>query len=270
MARGAATWYNKALEHHYGLTTAVQAFALVSAGDVVAQVIELDAHKRSRSLLVQASASTSELETLNTTRVSENGGLFSTSLTLGDSAALEQSSGGTAADIVACLDSSAIVPNVVASAVVDNATITAAPPSSTYDPVRTVRMGLLGLLIGGVGTSNWLRFLEVQLPGHGSLGVVVEKAVLDACLWAPVANGLYLVLTPLLEGKRWQEVRDHAAAEIGPVMKTELLTFFPYNLLNFSLVPPLLRPFTTGFVSMCFSVYLSLVTHQDGPPILPL
>ena len=45
-------------------------------------------------------------------------------------------------------------------------------------------------------------------------------------------------------------------------MKTELMTFFPYNLVSFSVIPPLLRPFTTGFVSMCFSVYISYVTHQ--------
>ena len=46
-------------------------------------------------------------------------------------------------------------------------------------------------------------------------------------------------------------------------MKTELCTFFPYNLISFSLIPPLVRPFTTGFVSMCFAVYMSWITHQQ-------
>lgn len=27
-------------------------------------------------------------------------------------------------------------------------------------------------------------------------------------------------------------------------------------------VPPLLRPFSTGFVSMCFAVYISWITHR--------
>eukprot|EP00966_Prymnesium_polylepis_P277715 6416225-Prymnesium_polylepis.1 len=51
-------------------------------------------------------------------------------------------------------------------------------------------------------------------------------------------------------------------------MRTELSTFFPYNLVSFSLVPPLLRPFTTGFVSMCFAVYMSWATHSfhDAEP----
>ena len=37
-----------------------------------------------------------------------------------------------------------------------------------YDPVRTFRMGSLGLVIGGIGTSHWLKFLESQLPGHAT------------------------------------------------------------------------------------------------------
>ena len=51
-----------------------------------------------------------------------------------------------------------------------------------------------------------------------------------------------------------------------PVMKTEWCTFFPYNLVSFSLVPPLIRPFTTGFVSMCFAVYISYMTHLEPEP----
>jgi hypothetical protein len=37
-----------------------------------------------------------------------------------------------------------------------------------FDPVRTFRMGSLGLVIGGIGTSHWLKFLESQLPGHAT------------------------------------------------------------------------------------------------------
>lgn len=130
------------------------------------------------------------------------------------------------------------------------------------DLVRTLRMGSLGLLIGGIGTSHWLQFLESKLPGHASPTIVLEKATLDACLWAPVANGAYLMLTPILEGDDAATVKRKVEGEFMDVMKTELLTFFPYNLVSFSVVPPLLRPFTTGFVSMCFGVYISWVTHK--------
>ena len=130
-----------------------------------------------------------------------------------------------------------------------------------YEPLRTLRMGLLGLLIGGIGTSNWLAFLEFQLPGHENFQIVFEKAAIDAGVWAPIANTLYLVLTPLTEGHDLDTVASKVSEKFFPVMKTELMTFFPYNLVSFSLIPPLLRPFTTGFVSMCFGVFISWITH---------
>lgn len=76
-----------------------------------------------------------------------------------------------------------------------------------YEPQRTLRMAVLGLFIAGFGTSTWLRLLEAALPGNGTPEIVVEKACLDACIWAPIANTLYLVLTPLLEGDSPAEVR---------------------------------------------------------------
>jgi hypothetical protein len=90
---------------------------------------------------------------------------------------------------------------------------------------------------------------------------VVEKALIDACVWAPIANGAYLGLTPLVEGAGLQRSGEVIQERFVEVMKTELKTFTPYNLVAFSLIPPLLRPFTTGFVSMCFGVYISYITH---------
>jgi len=132
-----------------------------------------------------------------------------------------------------------------------------------YDPARTLRMGLLGLLIGGFGTARWLQVLERAVPGNGSPQPVIAKALLDACIWAPLANTAYLVLTPLTEGESPATVKRQLSEQFIPVMKTELASFLPYNLVSFSLVPPLVRPFTTGFISMCFAVYISWVSHSS-------
>ena len=133
-----------------------------------------------------------------------------------------------------------------------------------YEPLRTAKMATLGLLVGGFGTSNWLMFLESQLPGHAHWQTVLEKASLDAGVWAPVANGAYLFLVPLLDGASGDEALTMAQKEFFPVMRTEVTTFLPYNLLSFALIPPQFRPFTTGFVSMCFAVYMSAVSHSDS------
>lgn len=88
--------------------------------------------------------------------------------------------------------------------------------------------------------------------------------MIDACIWAPIANGAYLGLTPLVEGAGFKRAGEIVRERFAEVMKTELKTFTPYNLVAFSLIPPLMRPFSTGFVSMCFGVYISYVTHLSS------
>ncbi len=180
-AEGFSHLYYAALQSHYFETTALQAFVLVSVGDIGAQAIE-------------------------------------------------------------------------------NQHAEGAPP---IDLKRTMRMGTLGLFIAGVGTARWLQFLEQNVPANGSAQAVMEKACLDATIWAPIANTLYLVLTPLLEGVKPEAVASDVKAKFVPVMRAEVMTYFPYNLISFSLIPPLLRPFTTGFVSMCFAIYISWITHNE-------
>jgi hypothetical protein len=77
------------------------------------------------------------------------------------------------------------------------------------------------------------------------------------------------VLTPLLEGQSVEQVRRMLNKEFVPVMRAELSTFFPYNLVSFSLIPPLVRPFTTAFVSMCFAVFISYTTHKGSDSAVP-
>merc|ERR1712195_58817 len=139
--------------------------------------------------------------------------------------------------------------------------------------------GMLGTLIGGFGTATWLRWLEShvtvadvpqwirgvlatiapeQLGQLDSISatddlLVLVKATLDSCVWAPIENTLFLVLTPLLEGASFEEVSSLLNDNFLPVMQTELGAFSPF--------PPLLRLFSTGLASMCFSVYISLTTH---------
>merc|ERR1712166_418221 len=85
---------------------------------------------------------------------------------------------------------------------------------------------------------------------------------------APIANTAYLILTPLTEGASLEEVGAQLGENFLPVMKTEMGTFFPYNLVAFSLIPPLVRPFSTGLLSMCFSIYISLTTHNNPPLVV--
>lgn len=142
---------------------------------------------------------------------------------------------------------------------------------------RTLRTGMLGIVIGGLGDAMWLRYLEepglfdpilrafnlMSTDGQvdADLLVVVLKASLDAFIWAPVANALYLVLTPLSEGMSLGSVYESLGNNFLPVMQSELSVALPYNLVAFALIPAFMRPFATGLFSMFFSTYLSYVSH---------
>jgi len=259
-ANMASSMYIDALHTNYFATTATQAFLLVAAGDYLAQRIESGrSASRTVDTLPEISLRCSQ---------AEGGPESALDMQLSERVSAETGVGGS---------------KKIAS--------------TFWDPLRTLRMGCLGMVIGGFGTATWLRFLEDMLPASGSYDysafgnlpawfyapllrtfaetdvdlltvsdsyLVVVKAILDACIWAPIANGLYLVLTPLSEGKSVKEAKTALEESFFDVMKTEVSTFLPYNLVSFSLVPPLVRPFTTGFISMCFAVYISWITHRDG------
>ena len=182
--------YNNALQTDYDRTTAIQALVLVGLGDVTAQFFEA----RNRRLDAEAA----EKEAVVVATIDLEGEVKKV-------ACVEEEGGD-----VTC-----------AAVEVDE---------WWFDPQRTLRMGFLGLVIGGLGTSHWLQYLEEQLPGHDHWQTIVQKAMLDGCIWAPIANTAYLIFTPLLEGEDLDFVKEKLANRFVPVMIAELSTFLPYNL----------------------------------------
>ena len=132
---------------------------------------------------------------------------------------------------------------------------------------------MLGIVIGGLGDAMWLRYLEEpglfnpilyafnRMSADGGHVDADLKASLDAFIWAPVANALYLVLTPLSEGMSLGSVYESLSNNFLPVMQSELSVALPYNLVAFALIPAFMRPFATGLFSMFFSTYLSYISH---------
>lgn len=104
---------------------------------------------------------------------------------------------------------------------------------------RTLRTGMLGIVIGGLGDAMWLRYLEEpglfnpilyafnRMSADGGHVDADLKASLDAFIWAPVANALYLVLTPLSEGMRLGSVYESLSNNFLPVMQSELSVALP-------------------------------------------
>ena len=133
---------------------------------------------------------------------------------------------------------------------------------------RTMRFGFLGIIVSGLGTARWLQFLEEVVgptAGGDQWAGVVEKVAMDFCMWAPIANAFYIVAVPAVEGEVALTPENSVALiseRFGPAMAAEFCMFVPYDLLAFSLIPPLLRPLTASCVSLMYAVFMSWWSHR--------
>ena len=132
---------------------------------------------------------------------------------------------------------------------------------------HVVAMALTASVLSGACNAAWLRKLEEAWPGTGT-SAVLRKSLADYLVCAPIVLSGYLVLVPLLTllfggasldavgtslssaGSGWTHEGFQSA------MLLNLCTFQPYNLLQFSCVPPSLRPLGGACVSAASTVLL--------------
>ena len=134
------------------------------------------------------------------------------------------------------------------------------------DSAHVMAMAVLAAILSGACNAYWLRSLEAAVPGSSSRAVLT-KTVLDFCIAGVLANSAYLVgvpaVTALFGGSSFADaLATHGWTVDGfrDVMLLEALTFGPYNLCAFKMVPPRLRPLSAATVSAACTIALSGVT----------
>ena len=138
------------------------------------------------------------------------------------------------------------------------------------DACHVCAMGLSAAVLSGACNAVWLQKLEETWPGT-SMGAVTRKSLADICLCAPPVLTGYLVCVPLLTslfGGVGLEAGGGLHAALGgwtqegfaSAMLLNLCTFLPYNLAQFSLIAPPLRPLGGAMVSATSAVVLSGIT----------
>ena len=136
---------------------------------------------------------------------------------------------------------------------------------------HVVAMALTAAVLSGACNAAWLRKLEEAWPGTGT-SAVLRKSLADYLVCAPIVLSGYLVLVPLLTllfGGASLDAVGSSLSSAGSgwthegfqsAMLLNLCTFQPYNLLQFSCVPPSLRPLGGACVSAASTVLLSAIT----------
>ena len=128
-------------------------------------------------------------------------------------------------------------------------------------------MAVTAAALSGACNAAWLRKLEDTWPGTGTRAVV-SKSLADFYVCAPPVVSGYLVCVPLLTLLFGGASLDAVAPlnfgwtqeGFTCAMLLNLCTFQPYNLLQFSCVPPSLRPLGGACVSAASTVLLSGIT----------
>uniref|UniRef100_A0A8C1HPS1 MPV17 mitochondrial inner membrane protein like n=1 Tax=Cyprinus carpio carpio TaxID=630221 RepID=A0A8C1HPS1_CYPCA len=107
----------------------------------------------------------------------------------------------------------------------------------------------------------WMRFLERRFPGN-ELRPVLRKLLLDQTLAAPLAiSAFYTGELSFMEGR--EEILQDWREKFLNTYKTGL-TYWPFmQLLNFALVPPLIRTAFTGCCGFIWATFLCF-SHQSG------
>ena len=126
------------------------------------------------------------------------------------------------------------------------------------DMTHACAMAATGLVVSGAGGATWLRYLEHALGSGTEPRRVMLKVFADLACWAPVVITLNLVSVSLLTGHTFDSALLTAQGNLPHLWGLEGVIFTPYNVCQFSLIPPEHRPSIKACCSFVFSVAFSL------------
>ncbi|KAI0917809.1 hypothetical protein AcV7_007116 [Taiwanofungus camphoratus] len=132
-----------------------------------------------------------------------------------------------------------------------------------HDFVRTARATFYGGALFGPLLAKWLQVLD-RIKFSTPLKAIVYKVYLDQTVFTPVIVGFFFGSMTLLEGKGISEARERISQSYVPTLLRNWCVFVPAQAINFAFVPPHMRFFAVGIVSLFWNSYLSAVNARDA------
>lgn len=127
-----------------------------------------------------------------------------------------------------------------------------------YDPMRTARLTLFGIVMDGPVGHWWYMLLDkhVMPDDPKSVKAIISKMVLDQLIWAPMFSCVFFTFVRTLEG--------HPEAALATI-QSELVATIVANyavwplahIINFRFVPSQQRILYINFVQILWTCYLS-------------
>lgn len=138
-----------------------------------------------------------------------------------------------------------------------------------FDPYRTLRLGLYGLLLDGPIGHAWYRLLDKYVEPNNPTGTkaVLTKTALDQLLWAPAMTCIFFAFLKLLEGHP-DAILGTIQTKLVPTVVANYLLWPLAHYFNFKYVPSEHRILFNNVVSIAWNAWLSWFSHfgGGGPP----
>jgi hypothetical protein len=175
------------------------------------------------------------------------------------------------------------------------ATMSSLPACFEYDYHRVGCAGLIGMFFGGIVYPQAYALLDATWIGT-SLTMLLKKSIFEIATVGIFVNSISMTSRGLLQQQKQQQqqqeqhqqqqspdnnhltpnkqqpqphqhrtvqdVLEHVANELPTVTRNDILVWLPYNMIAFSMVPPMLRPTTTAMMEASWQTYISVRSHD--------
>jgi hypothetical protein len=168
-----------------------------------------------------------------------------------------------------------------------------------YDYHRVGCAGLIGMFFGGIVYPQAYAIIDAMWMGT-SLTMLLKKSIFEIATVGIFVNSMSMTSRGLLQQQKEQneqqqqqqqqqqiadtsdstsqqqqqqqpqhqqqrtvqDVLEHVANELPTVTRNDILVWLPYNMIAFSMVPPMLRPTTTAIMEASWQTYISVRSHD--------
>ncbi len=112
-----------------------------------------------------------------------------------------------------------------------------------FDTKRILAAGIIGAFFGGGVYPFAYKHLDRLWKGNDLLSIA-KKSLVEVFTVGVFANSVSMATRGVLVGKDPHQVIDHVKKEMPEVTLNDLGVWFPYNMIAFGVIPPIIRPTT--------------------------
>jgi hypothetical protein len=134
-------------------------------------------------------------------------------------------------------------------------------PTKKWDLKRLVVAGVIGMLFGGFIYPSAYTMLDAKWVGKDFVSVFT-KSVIDCATVGLLGNAVTMTCHGFSSGRQRLAVLQHVIREMPRVTLHDAYVWLPYNMLAFTIIPPLIRPATTSLVEASWQTYISMRSND--------